>query len=84
MAQSIDDLVASVALMDVAVDSAIALLNGISQRIADAIAAALAGGATAAELAPLVKLNDDVKAKTTALSDAIFANTPTVSMKSKK
>ena len=81
MAKSVDDLVASVAAEDAVVDSAVLLLNGITQRIADAIAAALAGGATAAELAPLTTLNADIQAKTAALSAAVAANTPPVQAK---
>ena len=73
----IDDLVAAVAAEDTVIDSAIELINGFSQRLADGIAAALAGGATAEELAPLTALKTDVDAKAAALSAAVTANTPT-------
>jgi len=76
MAAAIDALVADVAAEDTVVDSAIALINGFSKRLSDGIAAALAGGATAAELAPLTALDTDLKAKTQALADAVKQNTP--------
>lgn len=72
---AIDQLVADVTAEDSVVDSAIALINGFAQRLADGIAAALAGGATAAELAPLSALSTDVQAKTQALAAAVAANT---------
>ena len=72
----IDDLVASVTAENTVVDSAIALINGFSARLAAAITAALAGGATAAQLVPLTKLKTDVDAKATALAAAVTANTP--------
>lgn len=77
MPQTIDDLVAAVAAEDAVIDSAVALINGFQQRLTGAIAAALAGGATADQLKALVTLKDDVAAKSKALSDAVAANTPT-------
>ncbi len=74
---AIDQLVADVAAENTVIDSAIALIEGFQQRLADAIAAAMQGGATAAELAPLTTLSNDIKAKSQALSDAVVANTPT-------
>lgn len=74
---AIDALVSDVAALGTVADSAIALLNGITARIAAAIAAALAGGATAAELAPLTALHTDLTVKTQQLADAVLANTPT-------
>lgn len=50
-------------------DAAIQALNGIAGRITAAVDAALANGATAAELAP-------VQAAADALAAAIVANTP--------
>lgn len=76
MAASVDALVTTVAALDTVVDSAVALINGFSQRLTDAINAALAGGATAAELAPLTALNTDLQNKKQALADAVAANTP--------
>ena len=77
MAQSSDDLITAVAQEDAVIDSAIVLINGFAKRLADGIAAALQGGATAAELAPLTALSADIQAKSKALSDAVVANTPT-------
>lgn len=56
--------------------SAITLINGIAGRIQAAVDAALAGGATASQLAPVQEEVDALKASSQALSDAIAANTP--------
>jgi hypothetical protein len=72
----IEALVASVAAEDSVIDSAIMLINGISAQISTAVAAAMANGATAAELAPLTDLNTSIQAKSAALSAAVAANTP--------
>lgn len=55
--------------------SAVTLINGIAARIQTAVDAAIANGATAAELAPVT---DEIKAlsdSATALGDAVAANT---------
>ncbi len=57
--------------------SAVTLINGFAARMDAAIAAALAGGATAAELAPIQAEVDAMKASASALANAITANTPT-------
>jgi len=56
------------------IDSAVVLIQGIQQRIADAVTSALANGATADELAPFTQLEADLEAKRTALADAVAAN----------
>lgn len=56
--------------------SATLLITGFSDRLSKAISDALAGGATAAELAPITTLNDGLKASATALAAAVTANTP--------
>ena len=61
------DLQAAVAAEDTAIDSAITLLNGLAQQIADLTPNQAAIDALAA----------DVSAKTAALAAAITANTPT-------
>lgn len=72
----LDDLAAQVqATLDVE-DSAIVLLNGVAARIQAAVDAALAGGATAAQLAPVQDEVTALKAKTDALAAAVVANTP--------
>lgn len=71
---SIDALVAAIAAEDTVIQSAILLINGIAKRISDAVTAALAGGATAAELAPITAVVADIQAQSTALSDAVAAN----------
>jgi hypothetical protein len=57
-------------------DSAIALINGFAQRLTDAIAAAVANGATAEELAPVQAEADALSASADALAAAVSANTP--------
>ena len=76
--QPIDQLVTAVAALDTVIASAEALINGISAQITAAVAAALAGGATAAQLVPLTSLATDLANQTAALSAAITANTPPV------
>lgn len=64
--------------------SAVMLINGIAGRIADAVAQALAGGATAAQLQPV---NDEVvalRASADALAKAIADNTPSAPSFKKK
>lgn len=55
--------------------SAVLLLNGIRDRIQNAVNEALANGATAEELAPLTAELATLEASTTALSEAVAANT---------
>lgn len=73
---AIDQLVADVEANLQVGTSAILLINGIKARIDQAVKDALAGGATAAELAPLTTLSASIKAETQALADAVVANTP--------
>jgi hypothetical protein len=73
---SIDNLVAAVAAEDTVIASAITLINGIAGMISTAIAAALAGGATAAQLSALTAVATDVTAQAAAISAAVVANTP--------
>lgn len=56
--------------------SAVTVLNGIAARIQTAVDAALANGATAAELQPVTDEVTALKASSDALSAAIVANTP--------
>ncbi len=59
------------------VDSAIAYIQGVPGLIAAAIAAAIAAGATPAQLAKITELQTKLDAKGTALQAALTANTPT-------
>lgn len=72
----IQDLVDAVAAERSVNASAIALINGIAQRVIDAVQAALANGATAAELQPVTDSVAALKADNQALADAIAAGTP--------
>lgn len=57
--------------------SAVVLLNGIPAMITDAVAAALAAGATPAQLQALTDLATAVSANSAPLAAAVAANTPT-------
>lgn len=74
--QQIATLTTSVTNLSSAADAAVTLINGIKQSIADAVAAALAAGATPAELQAITDLGTKLDAETTALANAIAANTP--------
>ena len=79
MAQVIDDLVAATAAADTVFDSAVTFINGVPALINDAVQKAIAGGATAAELAPVSQVATDITNKAQAIQAAIVANTPTPS-----
>lgn len=57
-------------------ESAIVLINGIAARITAAVAAAIANGATAEELAPVTDEVASLKSNNDALAAAVVANTP--------
>lgn len=76
MAGNLDPIVADVtAAVDVE-KSATLLINGFQKRLDDGIAAALAAGATANEVAQLSALSKDLKATSDDLAAAVAANTP--------
>ena len=54
--------------------SAVVLIDGISARIQTAVEAALANGATEAELAPFTELEAALEADRTALANAVSRN----------
>jgi hypothetical protein len=68
------DLVASVTNARGVMSSATTLINGFQAKLDAAIAAAVANGATAEELAPLTELSAGVKADADALAAAVAAN----------
>lgn len=72
----LDDLAAAVTKATDAEDAATLLINGIAARVQSAIDAALKGGATVAQLAPVQAEVDALNAKSDALSAAVVANTP--------
>lgn len=74
--QPITDLTAQVTSTETVIDGATTLINGFQARLDAAIAAALNGGATAEQLAPLTGLSSDLKTHSDALSAAVVANTP--------
>jgi len=63
--------------------SAIALLNGIPALIQNAVNAALAAGATQAELAALTALQTTISNNATGLAAAVTANTPAAAASTK-
>ncbi len=74
--QVLADLAAQVKANTDAEDAAVIVLNGIAARIEAAVQAAIANGATAAELAPVSDEVASLKKSSDALSAAIVANTP--------
>lgn len=68
------DLAAAVAKAKGAEDSATALINGIAAKIQAAVDAALANGATAAELQPVIDEVNALNASSDALAAAVAAN----------
>ena len=72
----LDDLAAQVKANTDVEDSATLLINGFAARVQAAVDKALAGGATAAELAPVQAEVDAMKTSAAALSSAVAANTP--------
>lgn len=73
---SIADLTAQVATTDSVMGSAAVLIDGFQARLDAGIQAALAGGATAEELAPLSTLSADLKTSTDALAASVATGTP--------
>lgn len=68
------DLAAEVERTKTVEASAVALINGIAARITAAVAAAIANGATAAELQPVTDEVTALKAANDSLADAVAAN----------
>lgn len=73
---TIDALIAQVDQDQTVIGSAVTLINGIAAQITAAVNAALAGGATAAQLAPLTDLTTSLAAADQALATAVANNTP--------
>jgi chromosome segregation ATPase len=76
---AIDQLTAQVAKNTDVTASAKVLISGFSQKLADAVAAATAAGATPAELKAVTDLAAAVKASDDDLAGAIAQNTPAAS-----
>lgn len=72
----LDKLTADVQAETTANASAITLINGFSQRLTDAIAAAQAAGATPEQLAALDDLSGAIEQNSAQLATAVTANTP--------
>ena len=79
MSQMDDDITAlqaSVASENTVIASAVTLMNGISAQITGAVNAALAAGATPAQLQAMTDLKTAVDTNQAALAAAVTANTP--------
>lgn len=76
MAADLTALIAQIHANTDVEDSALVFINGTAARLQAAVDAALAGGATAAQLAPVQAEVDAQKAKSADLAAAIAANTP--------
>lgn len=74
MAKVLDDLAAQVTATVGVMESAKVLINGIADRIAAAVAAAIGNGATEAELAPVQAEVDALRTETGDLQAALDAN----------
>jgi hypothetical protein len=77
MLQVIDDLVAQAKVNEDVENSAAIVINGIGARIQAAVDKAIAGGATAEQLAPLTAEIANLKTHGDALAAAVAANTGT-------
>jgi hypothetical protein len=75
--QVLDDLAAQVKVNTDVEESAVLLINGIAARIQAAVDKALAGGATAEQLAPLTDEIAALKKGSDDLAAAVAANTGT-------
>ncbi len=73
---AVDQILAAVTAATSVDDSAIAFITGVPALITAAVAAAVANGATAEELAPVSQAATDLQAKSDALVAALTANTP--------
>jgi hypothetical protein len=73
---TIDALIAQIEATKQVEASATVLINGFAARIQTAVDTALAGGASAADLAPITDELTAIKAATDDLSAAVVANTP--------
>ncbi len=74
----LDDLATAVTNTVGVQESAVLALNGVAARIQAAVDAAVAGGATVAQLAPVQAEVDALNASSTALAQAVAANSGVV------
>lgn len=72
----VDNLVAEVERATTVEKSAVVLINGFQDRMKVAVDAAIAGGVTLEQLAPIQAELDGLKAGTDELVAAVSANTP--------
>lgn len=75
MVQVIDELKTAVTAENGVIESAVVLINGISDRVAAAVTAALAAN-PGVDLTPLTDLTTSINQEASALASAVAANTP--------
>lgn len=75
MSAEVDAILAEITATETVLDSAVVYIQSVPGLIHDAVAAATANGATAAELAPLTALATELQGKADAVKAAITANT---------
>ena len=71
----LDDLALAVTNATTIQSSAIALINGFAARLQSAVASAIANGATAEQLQPVIDEVNSLNDSSTALAAAVAANT---------
>ena len=74
MPADLGPMIAKIQAVEGVVESATVFVTGFAKRLQDAVDAALANGATAAELAPVQAEVDAAKAKADQLAEAIAQN----------
>lgn len=82
--QALTDLITEVNRTTTLDDSILAFLQGVPGLIQTAVDAAVANGASEAELEPLVQLKADLSSKNDAITAAMSANTPAAAFRSRK
>ena len=76
MPYDLSPLIAQVTEATTVMGSAKTMIDGIAGAVAAAVTAALANGATSAELQPVVDVGNALKTQSDALQASIVANTP--------
>lgn len=76
MAVDLQPVIDTMTAADTVMDSAVVFVGSVPGLITTAVNAAIAGGATAAQLQPVTDLAATMKTKSDALAAALAANTP--------
>jgi hypothetical protein len=81
--QALTDLISEVNRTTTLDDSILAFLQGVPGLIQTAVDAAMANGASAAELQPLTQLKTDLSSKNDLIVAAMSTNTPAAALRKK-